>query len=66
MFVTSEKNCFCHTCGRAFHYLGINRHVAMHRDRQEQCTVTYTYGDKHTYHFERSRLVRNPAEEAKP
>jgi hypothetical protein len=49
--VTRAKNCYCHLCGKDFHYLGINRHVAMHRDRREDCKVTYTYGDTHTYQF---------------
>lgn len=51
MRVTRAKNCYCWTCAKDFHYLGINRHVAMHRDRREDCKVTYTYGDTHTYHF---------------
>jgi len=52
MKVTKEKNCFCHTCKRAFHYLGINRHRAMHRDRKENCKITYTNGNIHTFKFE--------------
>jgi hypothetical protein len=44
-------SCYCHNCKKWFHYLGIARHRAMHRDKGEDCTITYTNGDiyKHTY-----------------
>lgn len=45
MKVTRDKNCYCHTCNKYFHYLGINRHRAMHREKKENCRITYTYGD---------------------
>jgi len=50
MNVTSEKNCYCHVCKKYFHYMGIPRHRAMHRDKKENCEITYTNGD--TYIFE--------------
>lgn len=46
-----NKSCYCHTCKRPFHYLGIARHVSMHRDRKENCEVTYTRGDTYDYKF---------------
>ena len=46
-----HKTCYCHTCKKAYHYLGINRHRAMHRDRREDCRITYTYGDTYTFNF---------------
>lgn len=49
--VTSEKNCYCHTCEKPFHYLGITRHRAMHRDRREDCKITYTSGDTYLHEF---------------
>jgi len=55
MKVTAEKNCYCHTCKKEFHYLGINRHRAMHRDKREDCRITYTHGD--TYVFEYSKRL---------
>ena len=55
MPVTNAKNCRCHTCERDFHYLGINRHVAMHRDNKEDCRVTFTYGDTYIYRFSELR-----------
>ena len=52
MKVTNQKRCFCHTCDKWFHYLGINRHRASHRDKKERCTITYTYGDTYTFYFD--------------
>ena len=51
MRVTRAKNCTCHTCGKDFHYLGITRHRAMHRDKKEDCKITYTHGDTYQYHY---------------
>ncbi len=49
------KTCYCHTCKRHFHYLGINRHRAMHRDRRELCTITYTTGNTLTFDWRPER-----------
>jgi len=49
MFVTSMKNCYCHTCKRAFHYLGITRHRQAHYRRGEDCEITYTHGDTYLH-----------------
>ena len=56
MKITRYKNCYCHICKKSFHYLGIARHRAMHRDKKEDCKITYTCGDTyiHTY----TKLVR--------
>lgn len=51
MRVTTAKECFCHTCNKDFHYLGINRHRAMHRERYEDCKITYTHGNTITFRF---------------
>ena len=51
MRVTGAKNCYCHTCNKYFHYLGIARHRAKHRDKKEDCKITYTYGDTFLYKF---------------
>ena len=51
MSSTRDKNCFCHTFDKDFHYLGISRHRAMHRDKKEKCKITYTYGDTHIFDF---------------
>jgi len=50
---TSSKNCYCHTCEKYFHYLGIARHRAAHRARQEDCRIEYTNGDTYRHNFKR-------------
>lgn len=51
MFVTRAKNCYCHTCKKSYHYLGINMHRAAHRTRKESCKITYTHGDTYTFNY---------------
>lgn len=51
MKVTSLKNCYCYTCEKAFHYLGITRHRAAHRDKREDCKIEFTHGDVHTWKY---------------
>lgn len=43
--------CHCHTCKRDFQALGIARHRAMHRDKKQDCKITYSNGDTYTYSF---------------
>lgn len=50
-----DRTCYCHTCKRAYHCVGIARHRAMHRDRGENCTISYTYGNTVTYNYQRKR-----------
>ncbi len=54
MKVTNQKNCYCHTCEKSFHYLGIASHRAMHRTKKEDCEITYTYGNKYIYKYSES------------
>lgn len=58
MITTNEKTCYCHTCEKSFHYLGINRHRAMHRDRKEDCKITYTHGDTYTFGYAELAIAR--------
>ena len=58
MRVTSDKECYCHTCARRFHYLGIARHRAMHRDRGEACTIRFSDGNVRTWRYDLSREER--------
>ena len=51
---------YCHTCKRYFHYLGISRHRAMHRDRNEDCKITYSNGDTYIHAY---GTKRNPKEQ---
>ena len=59
MRVTSAKNCHCHTCEKDFHYLGITRHRAMHRDKLEDCKITYTYGDTYLHEYSKAKETNN-------
>jgi len=56
--ITSKKTCRCHTCGRNFHYLGIARHRAMHRDDRGDCKITYTDGGTSHHNFSDSDDMR--------
>ena len=49
--------CYCHTCKRSFHYLGINSHRAAHRRKREDCEITYTNGDRHKFRFSQQQPV---------
>ena len=44
-------DCYCHTCDREFHSLGIARHRAMHRDRSENCKILYSGGATYAHNF---------------
>ncbi|NCN44539.1 MAG: hypothetical protein GW898_10345 [Thiomicrospira sp.] len=33
---------------------GINRHRAMHREKKEDCKITYTHGDTYTFEFSKT------------
>ena len=54
MRVTKFKNCYCHTCEKSFHYLGIARHRRSHLDRGESCEITYTHGDRYIHIAEKT------------
>lgn len=41
----------CLNCSKVYHYLGIARHRAMHRDKKEDVTIKKYNGEIHTYHF---------------
>jgi hypothetical protein len=45
------KTCYCYTCRKWFDPLGILRHRAMHRDKRENCTIKFTYGDVYEYRY---------------
>ena len=45
------RTCFCHTCNKDFHWLGIARHRAMHRDRNEDCVISYSDGRTYRYRY---------------
>jgi hypothetical protein len=45
------KDCECLTCGKEIHHLGIMRHRAMHRDRNEDCRIVFSDGRCVSYQF---------------
>jgi hypothetical protein len=49
--MAEDKDCYCHTCKKEFHHFGIARHRAMHRDKKEDCVITFSGGDKYLYRF---------------
>lgn len=51
MKVTRSKNCYCHTCEKDFHYLGITMHRLGHKNRKEKCKITFTHGDTYSWDF---------------
>ena len=54
------KDCYCHTCGRAFHHFGIASHRAAHRRRGEDCKITFSNGK--TYVWKYSGFATRPQE----
>lgn len=46
-----DKYCYCYTCDKWLHYLDINRHREMHKDKKEDCTIAYGYGHKVSFKF---------------
>lgn len=52
MKVTRKKNCYCHMCKKYFHYMGIASHRRKHRNRQQDCEITYTNGQTFIHHYE--------------
>lgn len=53
---TRPKNCFCHTCDKAFNSLGIARHRTMHYDKGESCTITFKNGTTERFKAQLSLL----------
>lgn len=56
MKVTRYKNCFCFTCNKEFHYLGIARHRAKHREKREYCKITYSDGITYGHNFQEGKF----------
>jgi len=47
------KDCYCHTCDKKFNHLGISAHRAAHRNRNENCIITYSDGTKKFHSFQK-------------
>jgi len=62
MRITRDKNCYCYTCKKRFHYLGIARHRTAHKERKEDCKISYTNGDTYFHRHETDTSRRAIAE----
>ena len=58
--------CYCHTCKRAFQSLGIARHRAMHRDKDEYCEITYGSGETYCYNWTGTHVAECSCVKCKP
>lgn len=38
------KDCYCYTCSKAMHHLGVARHRAMHREKKTDCKIKFSGG----------------------
>lgn len=50
-----KAKCYCHTCGAEYHTLGIASHRAMHRRKNEDCTITFTSGNTFTWRYSKKK-----------
>ena len=50
-----DKTCYCHTCEKAFHYLGIATHRWAHKTRKEDCEIEYTNLNVVSYKFSKDK-----------
>lgn len=45
------KNCYCYTCEKEYHHMGIARHRAMHRDKKENYRISFSNGDTYLFKY---------------
>lgn len=50
-YASDEKTCYCITCKKALHYLGVAMHRKAHERRKQDCTIRYTGGEKKTFQY---------------
>ncbi|MBU2025409.1 MAG: hypothetical protein ABIC19_00720 [Patescibacteria group bacterium] len=53
-------SCYCHTCKKSFHSLGIARHRAAHRDKKEYCKITFSAGDTYEWDYSSKNKIKLP------
>lgn len=46
-----QNLCYCVTCAKEIRSLGIARHRAMHRDKKEDCIISYSNGFTYRHNF---------------
>ena len=56
----SSKDCFCETCNKSFHHMGIMRHRAAHRDRKQDCEIEYSDGEIRHHRYAKKELINEP------
>lgn len=57
--ITEDKDCYCFTCRRDFHYLGISKHRKMHMKKKQDCKISYTNGKTVFYNFSEEKKNLN-------
>ncbi|MEQ8504626.1 MAG: hypothetical protein RIB80_04820 [Rhodospirillales bacterium] len=45
------KDCYCYTCDKDIHHMGIMSHRAAHRRRGEDCKIMFSTGRVVSYSF---------------
>ncbi len=45
------KTCYCVTCDKALHPMGVAGHRAMHKRRKQNCTIQVTSGKTFTWRY---------------
>lgn len=53
------KTCYCHTCASDFHPLEIMRHREMHRDKKEDCKITFSKGHTSEYFYSNRKRLKD-------
>ena len=52
------KDCFCHTCQRDIHHLGIASHRAAHRRKKQDCVISFSTGRTLTWSYSKEQEKR--------
>ena len=52
---SKEKDCYCYTCEKDINHLGIARHRAMHKHKNQYCKIMFSTGAVYEYEFDRKQ-----------
>ena len=55
-----DQDCYCYTCGVYYNHMGIARHRAMHRDKNENCDIVYSTGKRFEHRYETASKMNKP------
>ena len=50
--------CYCETCEREIHRLGIGSHRAAHRRRRQDCRIVFSGGRTRLYRYSQDRETK--------